>query len=316
MLECSDCGKEFQFPCRLKQHKRRKNHCIKVNMKKKTEKLQTRCEKLQDAPQSCRMLCEEQSTHKINNYNTCKYCKTVIKQKNLTKHYRNACINIPKRIKNAYIKKYDNDKRHINKIENKNKSKLSENKTINKNSGGINLQDSNNNTINNINNTINNNITINAFGKEDISFITKERALELLKMNCNSIPLLIDEIYKNDSNRNFCYDKNKQYLLTLNPDRTISLLRITDAIDTIANTGENAFINFNEQYKDDIPKRKYKINKIKEEMIKKDEYNKEHSIAALKTIHEQNNLNQEIIGNMNRENLEKELERIRSIKFE
>lgn len=314
MLECSDCGKEFQFPCRLKQHKRRKNPCFKVNIKKKTEKLQRRYEKLQEDTKCYQILLENEQPHNSNNSNTCKYCKTVIKQKNLTKHYRNACINIPKRIKNAYIEKYNNDKRHINKIDTKQKS--NSNNITNKNSGGINLQDSNNNTINNINNTINNNITINAFGKEDISFITKERALELLKMNCDSIPLLIDEIYRNDSNRNFCYDKNKQYLLTLNPDRSIGLIKITDAIDTIANTGESAFITFNEQYKNDISKRKYITNKIKEESIKNNEYSKEHSIAALKTIQEQNYINQEIIGNMNKQKLEKELERIRNIKFD
>lgn len=383
MIECPDCHKLFDYPCRLKQHKLRKTPCnLGVNddvtregQKKDTRRTregQKRTKNVREghekdkedkfdkiihsdsvSPLNCHEGGSEKDTrrtlenkfdktihndeshntnynihestiqtHNItsdNKYIICKYCEKECSKYKINRHYRNGCKLIPQEIKDRYISKYNKDRRHKRKTERTSGDNITD-------VSGMNFQESNNNNNvttndnstndNSTNNTINNNnITINAFGKEDISFFTKDKILEYLNMNHNSVPHIIDDIYNHDSNRNFYLDKKTKYMVTVSPDKTIKLEHISDAVDTIANKGEQAFCTFNEQYKDDIPKRKYNVNKIKETAINHGEYDDEHSKAALKTIYEQNNYNKDVVGAFKTTFDQKKMDRIRKLNF-
>jgi hypothetical protein len=128
----------------------------------------------------------------------------------------------------------NNDNRVVN-INNQNNSKTSTiNNTLNNNSNSNN--NNNNNTI-----TINNNISlpniINPFGCEDISFITDNEKLGILK-SYNGVELALEKIYSKHENRNFYKpNANKDNVSVLNKDMKIQVKKQKQFNEQMLNHG-------------------------------------------------------------------------------
>ena len=129
----------------------------------------------------------------------------------------------------------NNDNRVVN-INNQNNSKTSTiNNTLNNNSN------SNNNNNNNNSITINNNISlpniINPFGCEDISFITDDEKLGILK-SYNGVELALEKIYSKHENRNFYKpNANKDNVSVLNKDMKIQVKKQKQFNEQMLNHG-------------------------------------------------------------------------------
>ncbi len=143
----------------------------------------------------------------------CIYCKKGMVKKHLNKHYRDFCLEIPDKLKNKIIEKYNNDKRV-------------KNKQIVIHNGENNQTTINNNTLinnNYINNMTNNNININlnAFGNENIEKITEKQILEILNKAYSSFPLLLKQLHFDvEENRNMYQPNiNKPFIKYYNGER-------------------------------------------------------------------------------------------------
>ena len=134
---------------------------------------------------------------------------------------------------------HDNDNRIVN-INNQNNSKTSTmNNTLNNNSNNNINNNNNNNNNNNI--TTNNNISlpniINPFGYEDISFITDNEKLEILK-SYNGVELALEKIYSKPENRNFYKpNANKDNVSILNKDMKIQVKKQKQFNEQMLNHG-------------------------------------------------------------------------------
>ena len=143
----------------------------------------------------------------------------------------------------------NNDNRVVN-INNQNNSKTSTmnntlNNILNKNTtqhqtqNNVLTNNSNNNNNNNI--TTNNNISlpniINPFGCEDISFITDDEKLEILK-SYNGVELALEKVYSKPENRNFYKpNANKDNVSILNKDMKIQVKKQKQFNEQMLNHG-------------------------------------------------------------------------------
>ena len=152
----------------------------------------------------------------------CKYCNNQVSYKNLRRHYRTTCIEIPKKDKENLIDKYNNHKKTTKTlalINNKNNTI----KTINTNNNNS-YNTTHTNSHNTTNNNIQNNITlkINPLGKEDISFLTEKDKLKILSKRYMGVPELIKMIHDNPSNHNFYLPNvNKKVMAYLNGENKL-----------------------------------------------------------------------------------------------
>ena len=119
----------------------------------------------------------------------------------------------------------------------------SNNTTNTTNANNTNTTNANtNNTV--IYNTINNNnnyppIRINPFGYEDISFISKEKILEILK-GPNSIEKILELVYSKPENINFNRPSDKRNIIRkLNPDMSISIYDKKDFADLLTHNSND-----------------------------------------------------------------------------
>ena len=160
----------------------------------------------------------------------CKWCNKKVHKKGLTRHYRTACIMIPKKNQNSLINKFNNHKRHTTALAIPKENSNPNVKSIN-NSRTTNI--TNNNTMNNSNNTTINNVTIenkvtfkiNPLGQEDLSFLTKEDKLNILERMYNGVPELIKKIHSHPENRNLLPNVNKNVVAYLNKDNELNMIK-------------------------------------------------------------------------------------------
>ena len=151
------------------------------------------------------------------NYVKCKYCDKQVSYKNLRRHYRTTCIEIPKKDKENLIDKYNNHKKST-------KTLVVSNKNINNTNNNNSYNTTHTNSHNTTNNNIQNNITlkINPLGKEDISFLTEKDKLKILSKRYMGVPELIKMIHDKPSNHNFYLPNvNKKVLAYLNGENKL-----------------------------------------------------------------------------------------------
>ena len=253
---CELCKREFKQKSQLVNHNKRKNPCVSKNIE---------------------LLCGYCGLSFVNKYSLKRH-----ETKNCKKQSTNNLEIIYKELLEQF--KIQNDK--IIQLENENKkikeklSKTKINTTINSNS--------NNNNNNNITN--NNYINIVAFGKEDISFITKNDWIQIMNQKYMSVKHLVEKIHFNEAqpqNSNIYISNLKDnYGMYYNGNKWIIEKKddlLTNIIDTKTDCLEEKFY----EIIDELPKKlkdKFQefldtndddnyLNKIKEE-IKLMLYNK------------------------------------------
>ena len=175
--ECNKCGKFFITKQGLKRHGNRLYSCDIKTVPHKSSETLTKIEY------------------------KCEYCsQTFTRKDNLSRHINKYCI-----------KKKDIIEQ-INMLKKENKE-LKEAKGNNESSNTIIFQT--NQKINNTN-IVNNTININAFGKEDTSYITEDILLKVVKNPEDGIPMLIKHIHFNPehpSNQNIFLKNKKENLV-------------------------------------------------------------------------------------------------------
>lgn len=244
---CSICSKSFNRLYNFKRHINRKVPCkpLKLaNVKQEKNKQVKKNNKEVDMNVS----------NDINKTKCC-YCDAFISRWNLKKHWRNVCKNIPELEKNKIINKYNNNKTHINSVklnsDNINITNNNSNKhTINNN--GLMVGTINNNTTNNNNISL----AIKPFGKEDISFITKEQKLKLVKRRYMGVPDLIATVHNNPVNQNFFQPNlNKKTLAYLDDDNTVKYGDYDVISDILIEKNMDRLNDFYHEVKDSLGKR-------------------------------------------------------------
>jgi hypothetical protein len=138
----------------------------------------------------------------------------------------------------------DNKDNKVKNIQNNNNSRTNTlNNTLNNILNQNQIQNStiNSNSNNNNNSITNNNITlpniINPFGCEDISFITDDEKLQILKSS-NGVELALEKIYSKPENRNFYKpNANKDNVSVLNKDMKIQVKKQKQFNEQMINHG-------------------------------------------------------------------------------
>ncbi len=228
------CRKEFKFQSYLERHLKRKKPCKRIEDKEanfihnypqlstiiynnlhKNLQLSTQCKNVKNVPEKSK---------KIVNKIECTYCKSsFISVKSLNRHINHHCNFLPKNLKEKILEK--RKKRENKKIE------LIKNSNTNVNVNNF------NNFMNNSMVNSNNNITINlnAFGKENISSISKDKIVHILDRAYSSIPLALKMIhYDIKENRNIYQpNSNKPYVKYYDGERWLSQ-KIESMTDTIS----------------------------------------------------------------------------------
>jgi hypothetical protein len=148
-----------------------------------------------------------------NNNIQCKYCNKLINNsKNMRYHYINTCVEIPDKIKNKYIMKYNKNKKTKDKlelVEYNNRSSRIINNTLN-----------NNNITNNI---INNKLIVNPVGEESIEHIKKERLLEILGSGDDMLKEFCKDLYSVNENLNLYLDLRYKLITFINEKNEIEI---------------------------------------------------------------------------------------------
>jgi hypothetical protein len=177
----------------------------------------------------------------------CKYCnKDFSRSFTLNRHLESFCKvknnheNEKEQIYQKLLKELDEQKIEVKKLKDllKDKDSTIQQLTVHNNTKNTNNSNNSNNTINNnnSNNTINNNITINAFGKEDISYITDKDYKEIFYSSSKSVPKLISKIHFNKKypeNANIYISNLKDSYIMVYDGHTWNMSMKTDTIDEI-----------------------------------------------------------------------------------
>jgi hypothetical protein len=203
LYECSRCLKYFDKKSNYNQHLARKIQCkeIFINNDKSEEILPQNSSILLKNPQNSSILLK--NSHKIINKTDnmpknnlkCQYCNKIYSRSdNLTRHMEKFCKKTKKIIEqeNEQNEKISILSKEIEKLKNQLlESTNKKNNIINNNSHNTN---SNNQLINNQHNI---NIKMVAFGDEDISRLTEEEILKIVKSKKNAFFNLIKSVHLN-----------------------------------------------------------------------------------------------------------------------
>jgi hypothetical protein len=109
------------------------------------------------------------------------------------------------------------------------------------------------NNVNHIENVNQINIKINPFGKENISFLTKEDKLRILERVYNGVPELIKTIHSHPENRNiFLPNVNKNVIAYLNDNNEIQYENKTDICQQLIDDNIERIDEFFNEFKNDI----------------------------------------------------------------
>jgi hypothetical protein len=284
-FQCQRCHQKFTRAYNLKRHEERKNPCKPVDKKKETiyhnlPQFTTINHNLPqfttiENPKNNKIPKKDKTSDKVE----CKWCNKKVHKKALARHYRTACIMIPKKNQNSLINKYNNHKRHTTALaipdNNPNTSVNSGN-----NPGTTNI--TNNNTMNNSNNTTINNVTIenkvtlkiNPLGQEDLSFLTKDDKLKILERMYNGVPELIKKIHSHPENRNlFLPNVNKNVVAYLNKDNELQYDKKDDVCQQIIDDNIDRLDDIFNEFKSDI---KHTMKDRIEKIVDKNQTNTNH----------------------------------------
>ena len=109
------------------------------------------------------------------------------------------------------------------------------------------------NNVNHIENVNQINIKINPFGKENISFLTKEDKLRILERVYNGVPELIKTIHSHPENRNiFLPNVNKNVIAYLNDKNEIQYENKTDICQQLIDDNIERIDEFFNEFKNEI----------------------------------------------------------------
>jgi len=213
---CQICKKSFKFPSLLLRHQRRKLKCkipdhIKVDVEKRIDNL---AEQIEQQNEQIEQL-KENIQHKVSNEEKyrCRYCcKEFSEQRNLTEHLQKKrcrgkndnveiyerelgitkpeCNPLTCRFCNMVFTKKSSYSRHMNsdcrakmKYEHDLEKRVLENR---KNLAAASISINGNHNNNTTNNTVNNNIYLppmNAFGSENLDYITTKMLLKQIELS-------------------------------------------------------------------------------------------------------------------------------------
>ena len=279
-VNCLRCQKEFKFPYLLKRHMERKNPCKVVNIQIEKKESPRTTENHREPPRTTENHREPLQLKIYKKQQRCEYCNIIITSKTKNKHQREACLKIPKTIKNNLIEKYNRNKKHIKSLELANRiSSNNYNKITNSNNNSH-----NNNSNNTINNTTNNNnitIKINPFGEENTDHLKKTDILRIINKCYMAIPDLIKKIHNRPENRNFFIPNfNKKTIAYLNKKNEIVYNDYKKICETLINKNisrlDDYFNDFEKDLKESIKSRM--INVLEENN------NEEHNEKYMKNI--------------------------------
>ena len=230
---CKICLKLFKSNYHLQRHMNRKRPCLKNNFEISNLDNYPKLSKvIQNYPKLSKnipSIIQNDIINSIDNKNTikttykCKYCCKIYKYKSgISKHINTLrCKEIPQKVVKNIINTCKNKEIVIKKtkIEEENNSLVISNNLNNSNNTNTLNNTNSNNTTNNNNNTTNNtiNINLNAFGKENLSKITKEEKIKTLNEMFLAFPKALKMIhYRNPENTNFFLaNKNNRNFITL-----------------------------------------------------------------------------------------------------
>ena len=233
MFNCETCLKSFPQKWRLERHMNGVRGCFGNSQETQKNNSYPKLSKvIQSYPKSYPKLSkviQNISKTKITDKNTnksiyiCNFCNKTYKYKSgISKHINTLrCKEIPDKYIKKLVKTCKNKEIVIKKtkIEEENNSLVISNNLNNSNNTNTLNNTNSNNTTNNNNNTTNNtiNINLNAFGKENLSKITKEEKIKTLNEMFLAFPKALKMIhYRNPENTNFFLaNKNNRNFITL-----------------------------------------------------------------------------------------------------
>jgi hypothetical protein len=236
-INCNICGKEFKYKSEFERHKNKKLPC-----KKKEDLIHDIYNKL------------------LIDYKELKYKNDLLKEQNDILKDKNEFLKIENNNLKEKINKIELKFKKIKLTEN-NKKELSNN-TINNNSNNT-INNNSNNTINiNSNNTININPII-SFGKEDLSFIDKNKSNYILSKGFQSIQEFVKTVHFNSEKKEYhnVYIPNwrdKRKILVYN-DNKWEMRDYQEVLEELKNNGidfiQTKFEELSDEFKTD---RKFK----------------------------------------------------------
>jgi hypothetical protein len=231
---------------------------------------------------------------------SCNYCnKKFSSSSNVTRHLKNFCKtknnheNEKEKIYQKLLKELDEQKIEVKKLKDLIKNQdmtikdkdctikdkditiknLSVNNITNNTSNNTSNNTLNNNSNNNSNNKIVNNITINAFGKEDTSYITDKEYKEIFYSSSKSVPKLISKIHFNKKypeNSNIYISNLKDSYIMVFDGKTWNMSMKTETIDQIF---DSKIIHLDGVFADQLAK----LDPTVKKRFKRFQYNLEHS---------------------------------------
>jgi hypothetical protein len=147
--------------------------------------------------------------------------------------------------------------------------------TMNVNNGAITNNIENNNSTNTLNQTNNtNNLTlhqdfhINPIGQEDLSHITKERKLEILRKGVNAVPALYKAIIENPKNWSVgVSDKKNKKVIFRNRDGDIELGDLSKVLNMLSTDGIDRVDLFLEELYKELPLKDKTIQRLLEAQL-------------------------------------------------
>ena len=212
-----------------------------------------------------------------SNDNKCKYCGILINNKHMLRHYINACIDIPDKIKNKYIIKHNkngNSKKKLELVEYNNKgSRIVNNNTLN-----------NNNIVNNI---INNTLSINPVGKESIDHIGKKRIFEILGSGDDMLKEFCKDLYGVNENLNVYLDFRTKLITFVNKENELEIETMNRMLQKMVYSHMDRIKNLKQKFKSELPEKAlmlfdetikvYNCVITKENIDEEEEIEKEHN---------------------------------------
>lgn len=235
--QCNLCNKTFPKKYNYDRHLKRQTPCVKVSIRCNdclatfTQKSSLNYHKKYNCKGVIRSIVDKHQ---------CKYCNKYYATLNtLDRHIKNSCP-----VKKAFdshdedviLQAIDNSRQHV--------ANITTNNIINNNINNI----TNNNTVN-----VQNNITILPFGKEDISFITKEQWISIMDkgLNCMASFIKLLSFNKNQpQNHNmYCSDIRSPYVRIYDGDLWKLFLYDDVYMDLVNKKSDLLMEKFNE-YKD------------------------------------------------------------------